>query len=305
MKVSCILKGSIHSLPKEVKDIFPCIREEEVFCPRGDSYLEDIDLFVNKAIQNNSDLILTVGGDGIASYVASSLIEKRAQITILGYPMGTSNVGPIVRKKEEFNSGFESLKIKELDALEVSSCGSVLGYAFNDVVIAETLLGTVDGKTVNISAEALYKRGKSEVMRPTSNLFTPLSTLLYNGEEIDICEKEECRQIVFSPLQKEKESSVFYGRAIFGPLMSASSLSHPAALTISKDILVDSDENSWCKKGVGDAKVIVFDENDSIEISGIKEEMFVVLDGNPYPIKKGELAVRVIPRAIKSYQKEV
>ena len=95
-----------------------------------------------KVLDKKADIISIFGGDGTASDAASALPEK----PLLCIPMGTTNASPIMCRGD-----LGSLRIVEVDALFLKDYERV---AFNDVVAGPTILGTVDGKVVELDALA-------------------------------------------------------------------------------------------------------------------------------------------------------
>lgn len=98
-----------------------------------------------KALDRKADVIAVFGGDGTASDAASALPEK----PLLCIPTGTTNVSPIMCR-----GNLRSLSVVEVDALFLRDYGRI---AFNDVVAGPTVLGTVDGKIMELDALAFME----------------------------------------------------------------------------------------------------------------------------------------------------
>ena len=116
------------------------------------SYKEAVRQAVTRFLEEGAGLFVTIGGDGLASYVADALVcgtSPDSRPGIIGVAAGTANVGPIV------SLSIQDLKrcnrsdstMKPLDAVEATLAGRHLGYGFNDIVLGNTVLATVDGKT--------------------------------------------------------------------------------------------------------------------------------------------------------------
>lgn len=256
-----------------------------------ESYVGRIEKLVDALISHGVEGIVTVGGDGTASYVASSLIKTgRGDIAIIGYPAGTANCGPIVRyglKRDAFE------RTKRMDAIEVSSGGRVLGYGFNDVVVANTFLGTIDNRLVSLSAEVMERDGRSEEETPSGDILSSSFAFSINGKKIQ-SDYSSVSGIYISTLCKDR----LMGRAVSGGLLSACGLEHPAAVTFTDRVLVTADQSSWNHKGLTESKQIVFDENDRLFFSGFSSLAHVIIDGNPFAIEDGKIEIRIKPEAV-------
>lgn len=60
------------------------------------NYALRFDEFIVKVAAKGVDVVITVGGDGIASYMATAIIRQQKKLSkpigILGFPAGTANV---------------------------------------------------------------------------------------------------------------------------------------------------------------------------------------------------------------------
>ena len=254
-------------------------------------YVGRIEETVENLISLGIEAVVTIGGDGTASYVASTLIKKgRGDIVVVGYPAGTANVGPIVRS----GLGRDALtKTKRIDAVEVTSGGKVLGCGFNDVVIGNTFLGTVDGRLASLSASVMEREGKSVEETPSGDILSSSFAFSVNGKKID-SDYSSVEGIYISTLWQDRLS----GRAVFGGLLSACGFDHPGAVTFTDRVMITSDSSSWNYKGLTESKEIVFDESDRLVFSGLSALAHVIIDGNPFAITDGEIEIRIIPDAV-------
>jgi len=132
------------------------------------------------------NLKIASGGDGTLNNIASSLLDLGWKVPLLGVAAGTANVGPLLRfSPKRFKlADLSSLSIEAVGAVEVLKDSTRMGYAFVDVILGKTFIGTIDGKTVNLSAEAFLMRHEKIVERPTGRLTTPNFRILKNGSEI-------------------------------------------------------------------------------------------------------------------------
>ncbi len=255
------------------------------------SYVGRIEETVETLISLGTDAVVTIGGDGTASYVASTLIKKgRGDIIVVGYPAGTANVGPIVR----CGLGRDALtKTGRIDAVEVTSGGRVLGCGFNDVVIGNTFLGTVDGRLASLSASVMENDGRSEEETPSGDILSPDFEFSVNGKRIE-SDYSSVEGIYISTLWQDRIS----GRAVFGGLLSACGLEHPGAVTFTDRVMITSDSSSWNYRGLTESKQIVFDETDRLVFRGLSDKAHVIIDGNPFQMINGETEIRIIPDAV-------
>ena len=106
-----------------------------------------------------ADMLIGIGGDGTLNQIAFSLLDLGWKVPLMGVAAGTANVGPLLRFSPE------RLKLADLNRLSIEPVGAVevlrdsnrMGYAFVDVILGQTFLGTIDGKTANLSADAFLR----------------------------------------------------------------------------------------------------------------------------------------------------
>ncbi|OAA22188.1 diacylglycerol kinase family protein [Kosmotoga sp. DU53] len=134
-----------------------------------------------------SDVIVSVGGDGTANFIAATLIDEKLNTPIMGIAGGTANVGPLVRFSLENIE--KPSHIDFVDCLKVWKGNEHIGYAFIDVVFGDTFLGTLNGKMVNLSVKDFLESGRKVEIIPCDDI----------AEELDDFEK---RQENFSQLKK-------------------------------------------------------------------------------------------------------
>ena len=101
-----------------------------------------------------------------------------------------------------------------IDAIAVSDENGFLGLGFNDVILADTFLGTEGGVCRNLSVEELLLRGRRMATTVGDRITTDGFSVLVNGEPRAFNRSVPIAQIVISPLQFDR----LYGRAIFGAL---------------------------------------------------------------------------------------
>jgi len=147
--------------PKLIRKVVEKIKPDEIITGQGElggKYFENpkiVDIEIThgrrdtielvKKLDKRSDIIAVFGGDGTASDAASALPEK----PLLCIPMGTTNVSPIMHRGD-----FENLKVVKADALFIKQYRRI---AFNDVVAGPTILGTINGRIMELDALAFMK----------------------------------------------------------------------------------------------------------------------------------------------------
>lgn len=263
------------------------------------SYVERFPEIAEKIREKNVDVLVTVGGDGIASYSASALINNKADngktIGIIGYPAGTANIGPIVQK----SISPDSLKnYKELDAIEVSQNGNVIGYGFNDVVLGNTMLGTIDGKWANIDAKELALNYNIKEAIPVNKIVKDNFTLTLNGKETDLTSfKGKIAQICISTLHQDNLN----GRAVMGGLGESIGYEHPAALAILDKVSVDAREETWNCQSLRTTGHLCFCEKDTLVLKNFEKTTCIMIDGNPFVMNGDEITIKCKANAIPVY----
>lgn len=260
------------------------------------SYVERFPEIVKKITEKNVDVLVTVGGDGIASYSASALIlssnNNGKKIGIIGYPAGTANIGPIVQKTISLNSLKTS---KELDAIEVSQNGKVIGYGFNDVVFGNTMLGTMNGNWANINAAELAKNYNIVEAIPNDKIVKENFTLSLNGKKQDLSLwNGKIAQICISTLHQDNLN----GRAIMGGLGESIGYEHPAALALLDKVSVDARPETWNCQNLRTTSHLCFCEKDTIELENFTKETCVMIDGNPFIIDDNKITIKCKANAI-------
>jgi len=251
-------------------------------------------------LQEKPILIITVGGDGLASYVADTVITHLAisqRPAMLGVAAGTANVGPIVSlavNQLPFLK-LDAMEIIEVDAIEVLDGSEHVGYAFNDVIIGNSLLATIGGKVSNISVEALVTHDKKVTIQPGHKIVDKTFTITTNGQITKIKNNKEIKQIIVTSLQFDQ----LYGRAIFGALCLGKERGPMAAIGLSNRVIVDADFVHWSEPEFTTIQHLVFTPNQEITLCNLGEDAHIVIDGNPYLRKSQKISFRLLPAVLK------
>ena len=264
----------------------------------GNPYIQNIDFMVKQCLDHGVDVFITAGGDGTASYVASSVIKqdsgsctrgKGKRPLFLGFPAGTANAGPIVHPLHTGDIG--ALTEVGLDAIEVKDGDEIIGYGFNDVIIGNSFLATVDDNLVNLDAAAMALRGEKEIVRPGDRIAGKDFTVTLDGRKEEITHK--IAQICISAIGLMKLGP----KAVLGGLLNSEGEPHPAAAAFIGRNMIDSDPSTWNWHGPVTTTHICFTEENTLQISGLGEDADIIVDGNPFVRKTDILSFRIVPQA--------
>ena len=259
--------------------------------PGTNIYVASINKMVAFAVDNIVDVYVTAGGDGTVSYVASSTIlynrNKTFRPLFIGFPAGTANAGPIVRRLG--TGDISRLKMAKIDAIEVCDGGIPIGYGFNDVIIGNSFLGTLDGDVRNFDAEAMARHGEIKSILPGNEIASESFRASLNGKDLEV--DSNVKQICVSTLQFD----TYQKRAIFGGILNAEGFEHPGAAAFIDRVIVDSTPSSWNYRGAVRTTHVCFDANDILKVSGFGKDAHIIIDGNPFIRNTNELTFRVVP----------
>lgn len=233
---------------------------------------------IKRLLENGADMLVCVGGDGLASYAAEGLIRSGRRIPLLGIAAGTANVGPIVSGWTPLmDEGPFKLEYRKIGAIEVSIGGKHSAYAFNDAVIATTFLGTVDGRTENLSVRAMALHGQILAEEPDPNIAGNSFSIEKNGKSIPR-HIERPSQIVVSPAWPNE----FYGRAVSGVLCETPYSPLRGIVALLDSVLIRPEAAAEGKESFSRVDHLLFGPGDRIRIQGLSAAAEVVIDGNPF-----------------------
>jgi hypothetical protein len=255
-------------------------------------YVEDLRGSVLAFAAWGADLLICVGGDGLASYAADAMIASGRRMAMLGVAAGTINVGPIVSMGVEKHSGSApgEFETEPAAAVEVLVDGVHVAYGFNDVVIGDTYLGTISGRAASLSAAALLERGEKVEASPSADITAADFGVFKNGKKLSP-RLGRPAQIIASPLGKRE----FFARAVAGVLCDAPYMEGPAALALFDAVIVRAGAP---ERGIGDfaaAETLLFEPGDLVELRGLAAAGQLIIDGNPYARAGGTVGFRSVP----------
>ena len=263
-------------------------------------YVASLHAAVDVLYEQDPALYLLLGGDGLASYVASRLVQTgAARPRILGIAGGTANVGPIIALTTD---ELESLPLDKIsfvccDALEARDGARFLALGFNDLVLGNTLLSTINGQALTIDALRLAREGVKTPAAPLGSISKDLR-VIKNGKEVSGGLASPA-QAVLSTLQQDDT----YGRAVMGALCMAAGDRHTAALTLLDAPVVSFESRPEGKTAFMTASQLLFRSGDELSLHGLFPEVCLAADGNPFLLENGSLSVRLVEDAVMVYER--
>lgn len=316
MKIGVIFNpgaGGIDSYPNIGKEIEHLFSRHELFVGCSDfgsqyvfgtelglpkhenNFNQNMEDNLSDFLKNSVEILVCVGGDGFLTHTAGFLLSRDCHIPLLGIAGGTANIGPLIKFNKQNLKNFtpDPLIIEKVGCIEVSTAGNILGYAFCDVILGDTFLGTVENRMSNLSSKAFLETGDKVEIEPCEHIIGEKFSLYINNEKKKL-KSIQIAQIIISPLYY---SEFYRGKAITGALCFSSYEDSGAAIGISDSIVVSKD--------FPDADSILmehflFDKKDNIRIEGIKKGISVIIDGNVYEIKDQSIKLRFIEDGARS-----
>jgi hypothetical protein len=258
-------------------------------------YLEDLRTSVAAFAAWGADLLVCVGGDGLASYAADAMLASGRRMAMMGIAAGTINAGPIVSiGGEALDSGvLDDLRTESVAAVEVLVDGRHVAYGFNDVVIGDTCLGTMGDRVESLSATAILERGEKLKAAPSGDIATAGFCVLKNGKRLETRQGRPA-QAIAAPLGARE----FYARAVAGVLCNAPYMEGPAALALFDSVIVAA---SPPRRGIEDFSAVeqlLFGPEDLVEIRGLAAAGQLIIDGNPYARAGNTVGLKSVPALV-------
>lgn len=260
-------------------------------------YKRRLATMVRTLLSHQPDYLVSVGGDGLASYIASTVVAMGSKVTLLGIAAGTANVGPIVSFSFDQLSRLQlsDLEAVPIDGISVSDESGYLGVGFNDVILGNSFLGTEDGVCCNLSVEELLIHQRRVSIEVGRRIVTEEFSVALDGQGHTFFTALPIEQIVISPLQFDR----LYGRAVLGGLCLGRDAQHLAAIGLSSRNVVDANPEAWGFNGFTAIQHLVFSKDREITFSNLGPDAHIIIDGNPF-LRKGTVQVALVPGAIKA-----
>jgi hypothetical protein len=220
------------------------------------------------------------------------MYELGINLPILGVAAGTANVGPIVSVTLEQLEGRHISQTKEVcyDGIAVYVDGKFVSLAFNDLIVGDTFLGTVDGQTRSISVKALLEEGTIRPKKPTENIVTDDFAVELNGNSL-VPNSSVIRQIVLAPVAHESH----YGRAVYSVVGKCDWCEKKGVIALCDYIAVSFEDDGAGVDRFSTTQYLIFGPNDQVVLKGFTDEACLICDGNPYFLPSDRFAVRYEP----------
>lgn len=266
--------------------------------PAPGTYLGRFSEAMTSLLAKEPDLLISIGGDGTSAYAADWLLRNGIRLPIFGFGAGTANVGPIVTEHDPADLPEpDDLEVVTMGAIEaLDAGGNHIAYGFNDLVLGNTLLGSVDGQTVTLDAYAMASEGAKRTCGCLETIAGPTFTVRKNGSELPT-RFAKIGQLVASTIEKEQES--FYGRAVTGLLCFTPGSPHRAAVYLSTVPIISCVESPEGFEDWMCGAQLLLQEGDTLQVEGLAPTVCAVADGNPYLLPGGSVTLRYVPNLLK------
>ena len=277
--------------------MFPSLPVQLVVPEKAEGYFAVILARVKALAEAGAERFISVGGDGTATYVRNAMYELGINLPILGVAAGTANVGPIVSVTLEQLEGRHISEAKEVcyDGIAVSANGQFISLAFNDLIIGDTFLGTINGQPCSLSVRELLEKGEHTPTKPAERIITDDFVIELNGKEL-VPNREIIRQIVLSPVAHESH----YGRAVYGPVGKCDWCEKKGVIALCDYIVVSFEEDGTGVDRISSTQYLIFGPNDQVALRGFTEDACLICDGNPYLLPSDQFVARYEPACART-----
>ena len=271
--------------------VFPSLPVSLVEPEPAEGYFPLLRARVKALAEAGAERFISVGGDGTATYVRNAMYELGINLPILGVAAGTANVGPIVSVTLDQLEGRHISQTHEVcyDGISVYVNGQFVSLAFNDLIVGDTFLGTVEGETRSISVRALLEEGTISPKKPTEHIVTDAFAVELNGK--DLVPGGTIRQIVMAPVAHENH----YGRAVYSVIGKCDWCEKKGVIALCDYIAVSFEDDGAGVERFSSTQYLIFGPNDQVVIRGFTEEACLICDGNPYFLPSDRFEVRYEP----------
>lgn len=263
--------------------------------PEGQSFLARLARGACALLLEAPDLVIVAGGDGLAAYFVQAMLSMEApHPPLLGVGVGTANVGPVISclPGEGPPPDLSGLVCEPVGAVEALYRGEHIAYGMNDIVLTDTLLGTVDGAMVTLGAAEMLAAG-AKAVRPPMPAVAEALAVEKNGRPMAHGMPTPA-QIVASPLERDR----LFGRAVYGaPCLSPFS-AEKAALALLSAPMVSMETGAAGTCAFMAVSHLLFAPGDAVTVSGLLPGVHVIADGNPYAIPGDPLTLRYRPALV-------
>lgn len=253
-------------------------------------YFDAILARVRALVEAGAERFACVGGDGTATYLRTALYILGLDLPILGVAAGTANVGPIISVKLEELEGRHISEAHGLSYDGISAFredGSLVSLAFNDLIVGDTFLATVEGQSRNVSVHALLDEGRLTPQTPREDLIREDFHVELNGKALAPALKD-VRQVILSSVAHESH----YGRAVYGAIGKCDWSEKKGLIALCDHIAVTFEENDAGTERFSATQHLLFGPGDNVALCGFAPGAALVCDGNPYKLEGERFTVR-------------
>lgn len=255
-----------------------------------------------EAARRDVDLLVVIGGDGTLADAATTLFAQGSQVPILGVGSGSTNAGALVSclaaRLPEL--AVDRLVHAPLTALRVSYGAGRAALAFNDVVVATTICGTLDGEFTNLDA-ASHMRGEKRpgTPRPVAAPTARVSKTSGRGEVVIGCGAE-----VGSVVVGFSNTGGLFGQGLLGGLGLSAAADVPAGCLVATAPLVVAGFNAERHAAMEPLRSAYagLSRDETVRLAGFGAGAILCADGNPlHAFEPQDVAeVILVPEACRS-----
>lgn len=252
-------------------------------------------IFGRLIIRNSINVVVTVGSDALSSVLANSIIssfpDKNKRPLMFSVSSEDKYYGPIVSftldDLKELN--YSQLRQVKIDAIEVSNKNGVIGYAFNEMRLGDTIIGTYKGKQANVCVRDYIYRKRMQIRQPEKCLGDDDFTVLVDGEKRVTRHGYHVMDIIASPFQFDK----IYGRSIFGSFSNIENKDEFAGLIIAHRKINELSVKPANSKKISCIEQLVFSNAETIKIEGLIDDLYAILDDFPHSLDGNEAIIKL------------
>ena len=227
------------------------------------------------------EALVVVGGDGTFADVAFAIFNSEFRCPILGIGAGSTNVGGLLTCKanEIVELGRADYVVDSIHALIANYNDQDLALAFNDVVIGSTVLGTLEGKVIDLDATE-HMAGRKIPGQPRS-IAAPSASVpkILNDKTIQVAQGSLVGTVIAGFTHQDR----FYGQAIVGGVCLSSLVGLPAGCLVCEQPIVRThlDRSDLEANEPLRSAYVSLGEADAIQLTGIGPPAVLCADGNP------------------------
>lgn len=247
------------------------------------------------------ETVVVVGGDGTMADVAGVFMGSPHQPSILGIGAGSTNAGALVTCLADELTQLDGrvLRKHQLDTIEVNVVDGPSAIAFNDVVFSTTVVGTIDGKLVDLDAAALLD-GRSEPAQP-HNIGAQGTSVRIIGVNSDslLSSGTDIGTIVVGFAEQ-----AFRAKAVTGGICLANHVGFRTGCLVADRPIAyfGATADSLLTDGPIHTSFLGLDATSTVLVSGIGDGAVVCADGNPVAVlnESSEVRVQTRPAAVSA-----